>query len=444
MPNISKKEIYILTLLVIVGFVRYAYFTPVPPPYQNAVGQKVTVEGVVMDAPDVRLSSVRLIVAPEGQAARVLVVVPNSNLGEEAVVYGDKVRVSGVLDTPQNFTTSSGKEFNYERYLSNQDIYFIISNAKAEVLSSGHGNRVKSWLFKLRNSFMYNIGTVINPPESDLADGLVLGARGGFDSSMRDKFISTGTIHIIALSGYNVTIVAQSVMRVLGLFLSQAFSVGFGILVIILFIIMSGSSSTAVRAGVMAVIALVAQLTGRTYDAGRALVIAALFMIAYDLRVLTDISFQLSFIATFGVLYLTPKVIGWVKFFPMRFGLREQMATTLGATIAVLPILLYSTGILSLVSLPANIVILPFIPFTMLLTFIVGLLGFISTSLAYPFAYLAHFMLHYILSVIAFFASLPFASVTIQSFPLILTVVLYGVILWWGLKKSERVSTSLS
>jgi competence protein ComEC len=430
-----KKEIYILIVLIIIGLVRYIYFTPTPPPYDSAVGNKVTVEGVVTNAPDVRLNNVRLNIQPDGQDAHLLVVIPNANLSEEAVAYGDKVKVTGTLDTPTNFTTSSGKEFNYERYLANQDIYFIISNAEAEILSHGNGSRVKSWLFKLRSSFMRNIGAVINPPESDLADGLVLGARGGFDTSMRDKFISTGTIHIIALSGYNVTIVAQSVVRVLGLFLSQALSVGFGILVIILFIIMSGSSSTAVRAGVMAVIALFAKITGRTYDAGRALVIAALFMIAYDVRVLTDISFQLSFIATFGVLYLTPKVIGWVRFFPMRFGLREQMATTLGATIAVLPILLYSTGILSVVSLPANILILPFISFTMLLTFIVGLLGFISTPLAYLFAYLAHFMLHYILSVISFFAALPFASVTIQSFPLVLTIILYCLILWWGLGK---------
>jgi len=282
---------------------------------------------------------------------------------------------------------------------------------------------------------MRNIADVINSPKSDLANGLVLGSRGGFDHNMRNEFINTGTIHIIALSGYNVTIVAEGVIKVLGLFLSPTLSIIFGIIVIILFILLAGACSTAIRAGIMASIALFARITGRKYDAGRGLVVAGLLMIAYDPRVVTDISFQLSFIATFGVLFITPKVIGWVKFIPMRFGLRELVATTLGATIAVLPLLLYSTGVLSIVSIPANILILPFIPLTMLLVFITGMLGLISTILSIPFAYLSQLSLSYILGMIHFFASFPFASLTISHFPLIITLGLYGFIAWWVFKK---------
>jgi competence protein ComEC len=430
----SRKEFFLLAFLIVVALVRFFFFRPVPPPYVQAIGKIVSITGLVTDPPDVRLNNVRLTIQPDNQEANILAVVPYDSF-DGVVAYGDRVNVIGMLQSPENFMTSSGTEFNYEKYLANQDIYFIISKAKVTALSHGHGSHVKSWLFNLRNAFMGNIGTVINPPESDLADGLVLGARGGFDNEMRNRFISTGTIHIIALSGYNVTIVAEAVMKVLGLFLSQTLSAVFGIFVILLFVVMAGRSSTAIRAGIMAVIALFAKITGRTYDAGRALVITALLMVAYDLRVLTDISFQLSFIATFGVLFLTTKVVNWISFIPIKFGLRDLVATTLGATIAVLPILLYSTGILSLVSLPANILILPFIPFTMLIIFIVGMLGFISPTLAFPFAYIAHLMLYYILSVINFFAALPFASVTIQSFPLIITIVSYGFILWWGVRK---------
>jgi competence protein ComEC len=158
-------------------------------------------------------------------------------------------------------------------------------------------------------------------------------------------------------------------------------------------------------------------------------------MIAYDSRVLSDISFQLSFIATFGVLYVTPKVIKWVRFLPARFSFRELVATTIAATITVLPILLYSTGILSIVSLPANILILPLIPLTMFVSFIAGALGFISSIIALPFAYIAEILLSYILSVIHFFSGLSFASVTIKSFPLSLVIALYALILWWVFKK---------
>lgn len=428
--KITKKEIFIIIILIVFAFVRFFFFLPKPPDYGEAVGKRVKLQGEVVNTPDIRLYNKRLTIRPVNQESNILAVVPK----DIEVSYGDTVRVVGKLETPENFITDSGKEFNYERYLANQDIYFIINNADIEIISHGGGSWVKSWLFKFRNSFMKNIGHVIVPPESDLANGLILGARGGFDTDTRNEFISTGTIHIIALSGYNVTIVAEGIMKIFGLFFAQVISIILGIFVIILFVILAGASSTAIRAGIMAIIVLFARLTGRTYDAGRALVVAALLMISYDPRVISDISFQLSFIATFGVLFVSPKTINWIRFLPVRFNFRELVATTIAATITVLPILLYSTGILSLVSLPANIFILPIIPLTMFFSFLVGMFGFISPVISLPFGIIADLLLSYIFSVIHFFASIPFASVTIKSFPLVLVIILYALILWWVFK----------
>ena len=198
---------------------------------------------------------------------------------------------------------------------------------------------------------------------------------------------------------------------------------------------MTGASATAIRAGIMATIMLFGRMTGRNYLAGRALIVTGLLMVAYDPRVLVDMSFQLSFIATGGVLFITPKVMNLFRFLPMRFKIRETMACTMAATIAVLPILLYLTGILSLVSLIANILILLFIPTAMLFIFITGISGFISPLLAIPFGFISYLILLYILSVIHFFCSLSFASVSIQSFPLILTILIYIFLLWWVFRK---------
>jgi competence protein ComEC len=427
----SKKEIILIFILLIIALVRFLYFLPEKPNYEKVIGEKVELEGIVIDAPDVRIFNQRIIINPTGQESNILVVVPKEN----EVFYGDKVKVSGVLETPENFLTSSGKEFNYERYLANKDIYFIIKNADIEIISHNNLSLIKAQLFKLRNSFMDNINRIIIPPRSNLANGLILGARGGFDTEMKDEFISTGTIHIVALSGYNITIVAEGVMKIFGQVFSQTLSIVFGIVVILLFILMTGASSTAIRAGIMAFIMLFGRMTGRSYDAGRALIVAGLLMIAYDLRIITDISFQLSFLATAGVLFITPKVISWIKFIPMRFNFRELVATTIAATISVLPILLYSTGIFSLVSLPVNILILPFIPITMLFSFLVGIVGFISPTLSIPFGIISDVLLSYILGMIHFFASLPFASVNIKAFPLIVTVFIYAFLAWWVFKK---------
>jgi competence protein ComEC len=429
----SKKEIMIIAVLVIIACARFFFFMPMVPSYGEVIGKSVLIEGIVNDNPDIRLKNQHLNIKLKDKDINILVIVGR----EIEVSYGDIVKVSGVLEEPENFTTNSGKEFNYKRYLANQDIYFLIKNADIEIISSGNGNKVKSLLYKIRSAFMKNINKVISMPESDLANGLVLGARGGFDEDTRNDFIETGTIHIVALSGYNVSIVAENIMKAFSLILSEVIAIIFGIIVILLFIIMTGASATAIRAGIMATIMLLGRMTGRNYLAGRALIIAGLLMITYDPRVLSDMSFQLSFIATGGVLYVTPKVLNWFKFLPMRFGFREMVASTMAATISVLPILLYLTGILSLVSIPANILILLFIPIAMFFIFLTGIVGFISSLLSVPFGYISHLILSYILAVIHSLGTLPFASITIQSFPLALTILVYIFLLWWVFKKHD-------
>lgn len=430
----SKRDIIIIFILVIVALVRFLFFTPPKPPLDNFVGQEVTFSGIIMKDPDVRLRSKYLTVKIDNNNVSILVMVGR----ESEIYYGDEVRINGVLKEPENFTTTSGKEFNYKRYLANQDIYFLIKNPKVEIISHGNGSKVKSFLYKIKNVFIKNINKVIGMPESDLASGLLLGARGGFDEETKEDLIETGTIHIVALSGYNVSLVAEGVMKTFNYIFSQTVSIILGVIVVLFFIIMTGATSTAIRAGIMATIMLLGRMTGRTYDAGRALVIAGLLMIAQDPRVLVDMSFQLSFIATGGVLFITPKTMKWFKFLPMRFKIREMVATTVAATISVLPLLLYLTGVLSLVSLLANSLILLSIPWAMLFVFITGILGFISIPLSIPFGFISYIILYYILFVIHFFGSLSFASVTIQSFPLSITILIYIFLLWWVFKKESK------
>jgi competence protein ComEC len=427
----SKKEIVIVLILIAVAIVRFFFYLPKAPDYSDVVGESVSLIGQISEDPDIRLKNKHLNIKLKDKDVNILIFVGR----DVEVSYGDEVKVKGVLEEPENFTTDVGKEFNYKRYLANKDVYYLIKNADIEIVSSGNGSKIKTLLFKLRNSFIRNINRVIPMPESDLANGLILGVRGGFDEETNKEFIDTGTIHMIALSGYNVSIVANGVMKTFGTILSQTLSIVLGIVVILLFIIMTGASSTAIRAGIMATIMLLGRMTDRRYIAGRALVVAGLLMVAYDPRVLVDMSFQLSFIATGGVLFLTPKVLNWFKFLPLRFGIREMVASTVAATISVLPILLYLTGVLSLVSLPANFLILLLIPTAMLFIFITGMLGFISPLLFIAVGYITYLILLYILSVIHFFGSLSFSSISIQSFPLLLTIVIYSFLFWWMFKK---------
>jgi len=430
----SRQEILIVLILIALATIRFFFFIPSTPDFEQALGQRVTFTGIVNDDPDIRLKNKQLTIKIENQDIKILVII-NRALD---VSYGDRVRINGILEQPENFTTQTGKEFNYKRYLANQDIYYLIKNPELEILARGQGSQIKIWLFKLKNLFIRNINQVIPPPESDLANGLVLGVRGGFDEETRNQFIETGTIHIIALSGYNVSIVAEGVMKALSLILSQTLSIVFGLVIILLFILMTGVTATAIRAGLMASIMLLGRLSGRPYLAGRALIIAALLMIAFDPRVIVDMSFQLSFLATAGVLFITPRVINYFYFLPLRFGLREMVASTMAASIAVLPIILYLTGILSLVSVPANILILLFIPIVMLLIFLTGAVYFLSPVLALPLGYLAYLILHYILGVINYLGNLTFTSLNILNFPLSITIFIYFLLGCWLFKRHRH------
>ncbi|MES3032344.1 MAG: ComEC/Rec2 family competence protein, partial [Patescibacteria group bacterium] len=344
---------------------------------------------------------------------------------DEDYKYGDEINFTGTLKKPGNFITDQGKEFDYINFLRKDGIYYVMSYADVEVISRGNGNKIKSILFSIKDKFLSKMNLAISHPEHLLMGGLILGEKASFSQELRQSFIDTGTIHIVALSGYNITIVAEWFMK-LFTFLPMNLGIGMGIFAILLFILMTGASSTAIRAGIMATLVLVARATGRNYDVARALVLAGVFMILLNPFVLVyDVSFQLSFIATVAVIFLAPRIEKYFLWVPDYFKLRDIISVTCAAYIFVLPFILYKMGNLSIVALPANVLILPFIPITMIFGFLTGFAGLIWYVLAVPFGYISYLFLHYELSIISFFADLPFAAFSFPDFPLFLTILIY-------------------
>lgn len=407
---------------------------PVPSVFESQVGEKVSFVGKIVDEPDIRENNQKLTieVAPQGLALESPKARPSPATKILATVgfgtdfkYGDEVNFSGKLEKPENFVTDQGKDFDYVNYLRKDGIYYVIDYVDVEIVSRGNGNKVKSALFFAKEKFLEKMNLAISHPESLLMGGLILGERASFSNEMREKFINTGTIHIVALSGYNVTIIAEWIMKMFS-FLPRNFGFGAGILGIFLFVIMAGGQSTAIRAGIMAILVLIARATGRNYDVARALVLAGVFMIILNPFVLVyDVSFQLSFIATVAVIFFTPRIEKYFMWVTPKFGLRDVVSVTCAAYFFVLPFILYKMGNLSLVALPANILILPLIPITMVLGFITSFVGLISYILSIPIGFISYIFLHFELGVVDFFASLPFAAFSIPNSPLFLTILVY-------------------
>ncbi|MES2315651.1 MAG: ComEC/Rec2 family competence protein [Patescibacteria group bacterium] len=392
----------------------------------------VNMSGIIVDEPDIRENSQMLTV--ETNNTKILI----TTGFDQEFKYGDEIGFSGKLQKPENFITDQGKEFDYVDYLRKDGIFYVMSYANIEILSHDNGNFIKSALFSVKEKFLDKMNMAIPAPENLLMGGLILGEKSAFDQSLRQSFVDTGTIHIVALSGYNVTILANWVMQLFK-FLPQALGISAGILTILLFVIMTGGSSTAIRAGIMATLALVARATGRNYDVARALMLAGVIMILLNPFVLVfDVSFQLSFIATIAVIFLQPRIEKYFMWVTDKFELRNIISTTCAAYVFVAPFILYEMGNFSLVALPANILILPFIPFTMGLGFITGFAGMLWYGLAIPLGFVSFIFLHYELSVVAFFSHLPFAAIYFPNFPLILTVLIYAYFIWRLYRRSIK------
>ena len=294
-------------------------------------GSRISVVGIISDEPDVRESSQKLTVdllsinqKGEQKSISQKLLITTSQFGEYS--YGEKISISGILLKPQNFTvsngpsgTEAGKEFDYISFLAKDDIFYQMFQPKISILAENQGNPIKNILFSLKQSFIRSISSVLPEPQASLAGGLLIGAKRALGTDLTLDFRRAGIIHIVVLSGYNITIVAEAIMKVFS-FLPYFLSLAFGGISIILFAILTGGSATVVRASVMALLALLARSTGRTYEIARALFLAAFIMLIYNPKLLAfDSSFQLSFASTIGLIYFSPIVEKYLGFIPEKF-----------------------------------------------------------------------------------------------------------------------------
>lgn len=404
---------------------------------EELVGHEVALRGVIVDEPDVRERSTRLQVhltaivdgaREQSVDSHALVVMPHY----PSYRYGDEIVLTGLLGRPENRVHEEGevgRPFNYVAYLAKEGMFYEMVFPDTEHLASGKGNAIRSALFALKERLLTSMRDTVPEPHASLLGGVTVGAKASMGTALLDDFRVTGIIHIVVLSGYNITVVAEGIGRVFS-FAPRYLAFGLSTAAIVGFAMMTGLGATIVRASIMAFLVLLARLLGRTSEATYALVVAGVVMVLVNPRILLfDAGFQLSFIATLGLIHLSPIIERYLWRVPDILGLRMVTAATLATQIAVLPLLLYLMGEVSLVALPVNILILALVPLTMALGFLIGGLGMVATSLSLPFAYLAYLILAYDLAVVELFSRVPFASVTVTSFPFVAMMASYIILI---------------
>ena len=352
---------------------------------------------------------------------KVLLVLPR----DSEIAYGDVLTITGALQIPESFATQSGKEFDYERFLKKDGVAFLLRGSI--ITRTPETFSVKKYLFVFEERLLSGINRLVPMPESGLLAGILLGEKGSLSESLRTSLTNSGLIHIAVLSGYNITLVAAGALFVLA-FLFPVWRLVGALLVVLVFVVMTGADATAVRAGVMASLVFLARYLGREADAARLLMIAAVAMVIYNpFSLLYNPSFQLSFLATAGLIFGSPIILSFITRVPFA-ALKEIIATTIATQIFVLPLLLYLTGTISYLALPANILVLPFIPLLMVVGGVGAFLEMFSHVLALPFAFLTHLIIGFVILVAQYIGTLPFAVSQSISFPLTFVAVSYALL----------------
>jgi len=285
-----------------------------------------------------------------------------------------------------------------------------------------------TWLHDLRSCLTRAVNRALPSPEAPLLSGILLGSRSEMPESLVESFRRTGTSHIVAVSGYNVTIVVALIAAAFSrLPLRRNLTSTLTLLGIVSFVILTGASASVVRAGIMGGLVVLAQAVGRVGNPMHALVLSATGMVVASPAIAADVGFQLSVAATFGLIGLADAVIGWLRWMPDRFGIRTSFGTTLAAIIATEPMIVFTFGRTSLIAPFVNLLVLPLIPVAMALGFGLAMVEILIPTFSPLVGWAAWLPLTLVVRIVDWASGFSFASVGVSTTA---SVMIAGCMAW--------------
>jgi len=353
-------------------------------------------------------------------SGKVLIRVPRYR----SIHYGDVLKVTGRLETPPVF-----EDFDYRSYLGRHGIQSIMNYPRTEVVETDKGYKLLASIYSLRNELSHSLTQSIPGVQASVAKGILLGLRGDIPASTIEAFSRTGTAHLLAISGLHLSIILGIVLSAgIWIFGRRYFiHIWLALGIIWLYALLTGMNAPVVRAAFMGSMFLVGEYLGRQRSAATALAFAAAVMTGFEPQILWDVSFQLSFLAIAGLIFIAPLFQGFSKRVyvhlydkrrtgtsPINFVI-DSFAITLSAILATWPIIIYNFEILSFVGLPATFLALLAMPAIIVTSALTSIAGLFAPLLASIFGYLAWIFLSYLTLIVRFFDVLPFTSISIDN-----------------------------
>lgn len=428
----TNLAVFLVLALFIVFGMWYSHInSQVPREFLEIVGEDVVFSAQVIENPGKQQNSTVLVLRPDfARRGRVQVMAGRFSDFQ----YGDTLRVSGVLKTPEPFS-----DFNYKEYLAAKGIYAVMVRPDLELVGRG-GLSVFSAVFKLKER-LQNVLYTIPSPQSTLLGAMALGDKRLLSDDTKERLNRAGVRHITAVSGMHVVVLSTILMALflgLGLWRYQAFVLT--VVLISLFIILTGLQPSAIRAGIMGGMFLLGHVIHRQSISLRALVLVAAFMLFLNPKLLLhDVGFQLSFLAVFGIILFLPVFQRMLRVIPNIFGARDILAMTISAQVFTLPLLIYNFGYVSLISPLTNLLLVPFIPVVLSFGFFFLITGALWYPLGLLFSFPVSLLLSYFVWVIDSASAFPLSGVSLR-LPFVSIVPFYALLLyvWWRFRKTRH------
>lgn len=435
LTSVSKSNLKIIVLgfcllFLVGGIIRHQSISigNVSGEITKYYDQEVSLKGIIVDEPERRINHQKIQIKTEKIPGKILI---TTELYPE-YKYGDELEIKGKLRKPVEF-----EDFNYQAYLAKDKIYLVAYRPYINLIAQNKGSLFFGAIFSFKNKLRNIIDQTLLPHQSSVLKAIFLGDKFGLSDELKEKLNISGTRHIVAISGMHMIIMTQIFLYLalaIGLWRSQAF---YAVLFLLFsYIIMIGAPASAIRAGIMAGLLLLAQKVGRLRSADRAVVFAATVMLMINPSLLSaDVGFQLSFVAVLSIIYLKPildkKIIKWPNFTQ----LKDVLTMTLAAQLGTLPILIFHFGRISLISPLANLMIVPLLPVIMGLGMIIVFIGLVYLPLAKIVVWPIWFLLSYLIKTIEYLSSFPWAAYEFKNISWVILTSYYVILIYFIWRK---------
>lgn len=415
-PKLFIVGIILVTFLT--GWWRGAVYTQKLADYQPLFGKLITIEGTAGDdAVYAKQSQLGFtltnatVIAPYEQ--QLVGQISAAGFGEHMIYRGDRVQVTGRL-----YPTRGSKQ------------------ARLSFASLHTVQHHKSFIETIRHNFVAGIQTALPEPVASFALGLLIGQRSTLPIEVTAVLMAVGLTHIVAVSGYNLTILTDASQRLAGKrsrYQTTVISLSF----VALFVLLVGSSPSITRAALVSTIGIIGWYFGRTVrPLLLILLVAALTAAYYPIYLWSDAGWYLSFLAFFGVLIVAPLVAKRISQPDKKpRAMTMLVIETMCAQLMTVPITLFIFGQTSAVALIANVLVVPFVPLAMLLSLFAGIGGMFVPAFSGLIAWPARILLTYMLDIATIFSRIPHVVIerSISPFQMIYMyglVVVVASILW--------------